>query len=181
MRVWSLDQEDPPEEGRATHSSILAWTAWTEEPGRLQSIGSHRVRQDWSDLAYISQNAFRTRACTWIKHVFQGRAAIESRPVVWEQRRNWPALACKVLEVLGQEEVACRVRVCRACCYFHMFPSPGDQGHACLTLPFRSTASVVERRRFQREQRRLEGGRRGPPLFLQSLLSRVEYVDGFII
>ena len=33
--------------GNATQSSILAWrTPWTEEPGRLQSIGSHRVRHD---------------------------------------------------------------------------------------------------------------------------------------
>ena len=36
----------------ATHSSILAWRIpWTEEPGGLQSTGSHRVRHDWSDLA----------------------------------------------------------------------------------------------------------------------------------
>ena len=35
--------EDPLEEEMATHSSILAWRIpWTEEPGRLQSIGSHR-------------------------------------------------------------------------------------------------------------------------------------------
>ena len=39
-RVRSLDQEDPLEKGMATHSSILAWKIpWTEEPGRLQSIG----------------------------------------------------------------------------------------------------------------------------------------------
>ena len=36
-----LGQEDPLEEERATHSSILAWKIpWTEEPGRLQSMGS---------------------------------------------------------------------------------------------------------------------------------------------
>ena len=47
MRVRSLGQEDPLEEGTATHSSILAWRIlWTEEPGRLQSIGSQRVRRD---------------------------------------------------------------------------------------------------------------------------------------
>ena len=41
--VLSLDWEDPLEEGIATHSSILAWRiSWTEEPGRLQSIGSQR-------------------------------------------------------------------------------------------------------------------------------------------
>ena len=40
IQVQSLDQEDPLEKGMATHSSILAWTIpWTEEPGRLQSMG----------------------------------------------------------------------------------------------------------------------------------------------
>ena len=40
----SLAQEDPLEKEMATHSSILAWrTPWTEEPGRLQSMGSQRV------------------------------------------------------------------------------------------------------------------------------------------
>ena len=42
--VRSLGWEDPLEEGMATHSSILAWrTPWTEEPGRLPSMGSQRV------------------------------------------------------------------------------------------------------------------------------------------
>ena len=42
-----LDQEDPLEEGMATHSSILAWgIPWTEESGSLQSVGSKRVRHD---------------------------------------------------------------------------------------------------------------------------------------
>ena len=41
MWVWFLDQEDPLEKEMATHSSILAWEIpWTEEPGRLQSMGS---------------------------------------------------------------------------------------------------------------------------------------------
>ena len=48
----SLGREDPLEEDMATHSIILAWSIpWTEEPGGLQSIGSHRVRHDRSDLA----------------------------------------------------------------------------------------------------------------------------------
>ena len=38
--VLFLDQEDPLEKGMAIHSSILAWRIpWTEEPGRLQSMG----------------------------------------------------------------------------------------------------------------------------------------------
>ena len=50
--VQSLGWEDPLEEGMATHCSILAWRIpWTKEPGGLQSMGSQRVGQDWSDLA----------------------------------------------------------------------------------------------------------------------------------
>ena len=43
----SLGQEDPLEKEMATQSSILAWRIpWTEEPGRLQSMGSQRVRHN---------------------------------------------------------------------------------------------------------------------------------------
>ena len=53
--VQFLGQEDPLEEGMATHSSILAWEIpWTEEPGGLQSVGSQRVGHDWSNLARAS-------------------------------------------------------------------------------------------------------------------------------
>ena len=46
--VQSLGWDDPLEKGMATHSSILAWRIpWTEEPGRLQSMGSQRVGHDW--------------------------------------------------------------------------------------------------------------------------------------
>ena len=45
--VQSLGQEAPLEKGMATHSSILAWRIpWTEEPGRLQSMGLQRVGHD---------------------------------------------------------------------------------------------------------------------------------------
>ena len=45
--VKSMGWEDPVEEGMATHSSILAWKIpWAEQPGRLQSIGSQRVRHN---------------------------------------------------------------------------------------------------------------------------------------
>ena len=47
MQAQSLGQEDPLEEGMATHSSVLAWRiTWTEEPGDLQSMGLQRVRHD---------------------------------------------------------------------------------------------------------------------------------------
>ena len=46
-RVQSLGQEDLLEKEMATHSSTLAWKSlWTEEPGRLQSMGSQRVGHD---------------------------------------------------------------------------------------------------------------------------------------
>ena len=46
-RVQSLGQEDPLEKEMATHSSTLVWKIpWTEKPGRQQSMGSQRVRQD---------------------------------------------------------------------------------------------------------------------------------------
>ena len=46
-RVPSLGQEDPLEKEMAIHSSNIAWKIpWTEEPGRLQSMGSQRVEQD---------------------------------------------------------------------------------------------------------------------------------------
>ena len=45
--VRSLGQGDPLEKEMATHSSILAWEIpWTEEPGRLQSMGSQQVRHN---------------------------------------------------------------------------------------------------------------------------------------
>ena len=48
-QVWSLGWEDPMEKETETHSSILAWKIpWTEQPGRLQSTGSQRVRHNWA-------------------------------------------------------------------------------------------------------------------------------------
>ena len=45
------------EKEMATHSSVLAWrTPRTEEPGRLESVGSQRVGQDGSDLAQHAQS-----------------------------------------------------------------------------------------------------------------------------
>ena len=47
MQVQSLDWEDPVEKEMATHSSILAWEIlWTEEPGRLQSMGRKESDND---------------------------------------------------------------------------------------------------------------------------------------
>jgi len=56
--VWSLGQEDPLEKEMATHSSTLAWKIpWTEEPGRIQSMGLQRVIHNWvtSLIQYIRE------------------------------------------------------------------------------------------------------------------------------
>ena len=46
-QVQSLGWEDPREKEMAIHSSTIAWKIpWTEEPGRLQSMGSQRVGHD---------------------------------------------------------------------------------------------------------------------------------------
>ena len=61
-RVRFLGWEDPLEKEMAIHSSTIAWKIpWTEEPGRLQSMGSQRVGHDWatscshscSDIIYL--------------------------------------------------------------------------------------------------------------------------------
>ena len=67
MGVQSLGQEDPLEEVMAIHSSVLAWRIpWTEESGRLQSIGSQRVRHDWSDLAHTYDIYIYIYMCVYI-------------------------------------------------------------------------------------------------------------------
>ena len=48
IQVWSLGQEDPLEKEMGSHPSILAWRIlWPEEPGRLQSMGSHELELAW--------------------------------------------------------------------------------------------------------------------------------------
>ena len=53
-QVGSLGWEDPLEKWMAMHSSTLAWRIpWTEEPGGLQSMGSHSIRHDWVTNTFI--------------------------------------------------------------------------------------------------------------------------------
>ena len=57
-QVWFLGQEDPLENEITTYSSILAWRiSWTEEPGRLQSMGSQWVRHDWVNNTHTHTHA----------------------------------------------------------------------------------------------------------------------------
>ena len=53
-RVWSLGREDPLEKEMATHSGVLAWKIpWTEETGRLQSMGSQRIGHNWATSPHL--------------------------------------------------------------------------------------------------------------------------------
>ena len=88
----------PPKKAMAAHSSVLAWrNPWTEEPGGLLSTGSHRVRQDWSDLACV--------------HALEKAMAAHSSVLAWRNpwteepggllstgshrvRHDWSDLAC---------------------------------------------------------------------------------------
>ena len=63
-RVRSLGREDPLEKEMATHSSTLAWKIpWTEEPGKLQSMGLHRVGHDWATSLHFHKES--NCACVW--------------------------------------------------------------------------------------------------------------------
>ena len=57
MQVRSLGQDDPLEKEMAPHFSTLAWKIpWTEEPGRLQSMESQRVRPNLANSLSLSQS-----------------------------------------------------------------------------------------------------------------------------
>ena len=62
-QIRSVGQEDPMEKETANHCSILAWrNPWTEEPDRLQSMGSQRVKHNWG-VNLISMPLFPNAFC----------------------------------------------------------------------------------------------------------------------
>ena len=70
--------QDPLEKEMATHSSILAWRIpWTEEPGRLQSMGLQRVRHDWATNTFLFSDSWR---CSWILRYPGVRSSVERTP-----------------------------------------------------------------------------------------------------
>ena len=68
MLVGSLGREDPLEKEMATHFSTLAWKIpWTEEPGRLQSMGSQRVRLHFLflSMSFLGGTNGKEPICQW--------------------------------------------------------------------------------------------------------------------
>ena len=65
--VGSLGQQDPLEEGMATHSSILAWRIpWTEEPDGLQFMGSQRARKNLTTFTHIEEDLVISSKVTYM-------------------------------------------------------------------------------------------------------------------
>ena len=88
--VRSLGQEDPLEKEMATHSSTLASKIpWTEEPGRLQSMGSQRVWQDW--VTSLSFFFFLLQMSRWRPSGPSGKFQLTgvSDPRDWDQLHLW--------------------------------------------------------------------------------------------
>ena len=93
MRIRSLSQEDPLEEGTATHSIFLPGESlWTEKPGGLQSLGLQRVRHDWSDLACMHAD------CTAL-------AVQSSRSVVSNFATPWTAACWASLSITNAQSL----------------------------------------------------------------------------
>ena len=72
IQVQFLGREDPLEKGKTTHSSILAWKIpWTEEPGRLQSMGLQRVLHDSeTSLCLICVLLFQLSVYSYMEYLF---------------------------------------------------------------------------------------------------------------
>ena len=88
--VWSLGWEDPLEKEMETHSSILAWKIlWTEEPGRLQSMGMQRVRHDWATNTSTSNESWTVKkAELWRTDAFELCCWRRLLRVLWIGRRS---------------------------------------------------------------------------------------------
>ena len=93
--VWSLGREDPLEKEMATHSSTLAWKiAWTEGPGRLQSMGSQRVRQDWANSLHFIMLSVN-------EHLEGSGHFYKGSDLGWDLRRHFLACARQEAVVHG--------------------------------------------------------------------------------
>ena len=116
--VQSLGQEDPLEEGTATHFSILAWRIpWTEEPGGLRSMGSQRVG-NWTTAA----NAMLGKPCgrssqDWVQTLspFMGWVSLNltcgsQGPSLPEEGRSSHVQQVSVTLSSGTESASCCLR-----------------------------------------------------------------------
>ena len=86
--------EDPPEKEIATHSSILVWRIqWTEEPGRLQSMGLQELDTNLATKPPQTFNVIRlVKEDSLVKNVWAPRGTVSYKEVMWESipsRSKW--------------------------------------------------------------------------------------------
>ena len=87
-RVQSLGWEDSLEKAMATHSSIIAWKIpWTEEPGRLQSMGSQKIQTQLSNKQFHFHSCFSLHFASGKESACQCRRHKRPEKIHW--RRAW--------------------------------------------------------------------------------------------
>ena len=148
-RVWALGWEDPLEKEMAIHSSTIAWkTPWTEEPGRLQSMGSQRVGHDWVTSLSLLKWGLRQRIwevmsalwmassltfteLVWNRSLYEmGRGKIpennpvqvESEPVLWKLHHVLDWYSCVFLLLFPNLQLFLKVHFSWKICGTDLLP-----------------------------------------------------------
>ena len=162
----------------ATHSSILAWKIpWTEEPGRLQSMG-HKE----SDTAEQQGTHAHKFPGSWKSHIEFGHPDVMNQLLYW---KNWTgalswdlgpqcSLWCPQLSIASQDKDAGVVWLCWADLLARS-PRRQDEPEPSMLSTDRQEHSGRRLYRHRREERRMPGGAEHPlraPPFLSSHLER---------
>ena len=106
-QVWFLGREDTLEKGMATHSSILAWRIpWSEELGRLQSVGSQRVGHGWEANTF-TWLCFFTSKLSW--------GCLNNFPFEWVSPLDMMSCGCHITGlwmILTGNEIVVYIPIC---------------------------------------------------------------------
>ena len=103
--VWSLGWEHPLEKGLATHSSILAWRIpWTEEPGRLQSIGLQRVGHDRETFTSLVAQQLKNPCNAGDPSLTPGWGRFPGEGIGYPLQYSWTSLVAQT-----EKEYACNL------------------------------------------------------------------------
>ena len=96
--VQSLGWEDPLEKEMAIHSRTIAWKiSWTEEPGRLQSMGSQRVGHDWVTSLHLYIKTKYVGGKTKVKNDSFVIYTISNSEEVWVTIGHWYSASWRVV------------------------------------------------------------------------------------
>ena len=96
--------ERSPGEGLATHSNILAWKIpWTEEPGKLQSIGLHRVGHNWACMHQQDKKRPADRSLCSLPSPTQG--PLESKAASSSQWKACAGLAVRLGTIRSPDRI----------------------------------------------------------------------------